>query len=175
MNQLDNQLPNCPDNLSFMGEVTPLLPRRGSCQKQTSGKNISPISDQKSSSNAQTDTIIVLPGKTVKEVVNGFVEEDERRSLEVGRSYNVVEGPLEVVESLEIGESLEGSLEIVESLKVVKSHNVELVNNRGSLGQLVEPVNAEDDCEAPRWLALAAGGVPMVGYHHQHHHPQHLH
>ena len=145
------------DNMGEEGEETPLLPRHGGGEKgapQKADKLIHP-DELKSSSDNQRDklwhTVIDLPEKTVKEIkaaVNGFSVEDERRSWKVGGSDNVVEGPLEVV----------------------GSHNVELGDERGSL-----VVNAEDDCEAPRWLALAAGGVPMVGHHHHHHYPHHLH
>ena len=37
------------------------------------------------------------------------------------------------------------------------------VEDMGSGHLEVGSGNVEDDCEAPRWLALAAGGVPMVG------------
>ena len=135
------------------GEETPLLPRHGGGEKgapQKADKLIHP-DELKSSSDNQRDklwhTVIDLPVKTVKEI-------------EVAVNGFSVEDERR---SWKLG----GSDNVVE---VVGSHNVELGDKRGSL-----VVNAEDDCEAPRWLALAAGGVPMVGHHHHHHYPHHLH
>ena len=64
------------------------------------------------------------------------------------------------------------------------SDNVES-GNESEAGTLLMPTETKivvHECEAPKWRALAAGGVPLVGHHHchhsrnlqdQHHHPHH--
>ena len=54
--------------------------------------------------------------------------------------------------SLDVGEEGRGSF-----------GGPDYVEDMGSGHLEVGSGNVEDDCEAPRWLALVAGGVPMVG------------
>ena len=61
--------------------------------------------------------------------------------------------------------SVEEPLEVKGSSKNVES------DNKSEGGTLLMPTETKivHECEAPRWRALAAGGVPLVGHHHNHH------
>ena len=69
------------------------------------------------------------------------------------------------------------SKRVEEPLEVKGSSNNVESDNKSEGGALLMPTETKivvHECEAPKWGALAAGGVPLVGHHHGHH-LQHQH
>ena len=130
------------------GERAPLLPKHESDQnvRHITENHIQP-EDQKCSTNEQADqhnnelchSVIVHRKDEVVIALTGSTEEGGGKSLDVGEPGRVEEE----------GRGFFGGPDYVEEME-----NGQLEVGSG---------NVEDDCEAPRWLALAAGGVPMVG------------
>ena len=130
------------------GERAPLLPRHESDQnvRHITG-NLIQSEDQKCSTNEQADqhnnelchSVIVHRKDEVVIALTGSTEEGGGISLDVGEPEHV-------------GEEGRGSF-----------GGPDYVEDMGSGHLEVGSGNVEDDCEAPRWLALVAGGVPMVG------------
>ena len=124
------------------GERAPLLPRHESDQnvRHITG-NLIQSEDQKCSTNEQADehnnelchSVIVHRKDEVVIALTGSTEEGGGKSLDVEEEGRGSFGGPDYVEDMGSGHLEVGS------------------------------GNVEDDCEAPRWLALVAGGVPMVG------------
>ena len=133
------------------GERAPLLPRHESDQNvRHITENLIQPEDQKCSTNEhckQADqhnnelnhSVIVHRKDEVVIALTGSTEEGGGISLDVGEPEHV-------------GEEGRGSF-----------GGPDYVEDMGSGHLEVGSGNVEDDCEAPRWLALVAGGVPMVG------------
>ena len=128
------------------GERAPLLPRHESDQNvRHITENLTQPEDQKCSTNEhckQADqhnnelnhSVIVHRKDEVVIALTGSTEEGD-----VGEPEHVEEE----------GRGFFGGPDYVEDME---SGHLEVGSG-----------NVEDDCEAPRWLALVAGGVPMVG------------
>ena len=130
------------------GERAPLLPKHESDQNvRHITENLIQPEDQKCSTNEQADqhnnelchSVIVHRKDEVVIALTGSTEEGGGKSLDVGEPGRVEEE----------GRGSFGGPDYVEDME---SGHLEVGSG-----------NVEDDCEAPRWLALAAGGVPMVG------------
>ena len=124
------------------GERAPLLPKHKSDQNvRHITENLIQPEDQKCSTNEQADqhnielchSVIVHRKDEVVIALTGSTEEGGGKSLDVE-------------------EEGRGSFD-----------GPDYVEDMGSGHLEVGSGNVEDDCEAPRWLALVAGGVPMVG------------
>ena len=127
------------------GERAPLLPRHESDQNvRHITENLIQPEDQKCSTNEhckQADqhnnelnhSVIVHRKDEVVIALTGSTEEGGGKSLDVEEGRRGSFGGPDYVEDMGSGHLEVGS------------------------------GNVEDDCEAPRWLALVAGGVPMVG------------